>query len=54
LLIAAVLVVLARVGLWRQTFVSDRAIRLLAPLASYLIARCRSQAFGKVAFRYEH
>jgi hypothetical protein len=30
LLIAAVLVVLARVGLWRQTFVSDRVIRFFA------------------------
>lgn len=30
LLICAVLVVLARVGLWRQAFVSDRMIRLLA------------------------
>lgn len=30
LLVAAVLVVLARVGLWRQTFVSDRVIRLSA------------------------
>jgi hypothetical protein len=30
LLAAAVLVVLARVGLWRQAFVSDRVIRLFA------------------------
>ena len=30
LLIAAVLVVLARVGLWRQAFVSERVIRLFA------------------------
>jgi hypothetical protein len=30
LLVAAVLVVLARVGLWRQTFVSDRVIRFFA------------------------
>jgi hypothetical protein len=30
LLVAAVLVVLARVGLWQQAFVSDRVIRFLA------------------------
>jgi hypothetical protein len=30
LLVAAVFVVLARVGLWHQTFVSDRLIRLFA------------------------
>jgi hypothetical protein len=30
LLVAAALVVLARVGLWRQAFVSDRLIRLFA------------------------
>jgi hypothetical protein len=30
LLVAAVLVVLARVGLWRQAFVSDRVIRFFA------------------------
>jgi hypothetical protein len=30
LLVAAVLVVLARVGLWQQAFVSDRLIRLFA------------------------
>jgi hypothetical protein len=30
LMVAAVLVVLARVGLWQQTLVSDRAIRFLA------------------------
>ena len=30
LLVAAVLVVLARVGLWRQTFVPERVIRFLA------------------------
>jgi hypothetical protein len=30
LIVAAVLVVLARVGLWRQTLVSDRVIRILA------------------------
>jgi hypothetical protein len=30
LVVAAVLVVLARIGLWQQTFVSDRVIRLLA------------------------
>jgi hypothetical protein len=30
LLVGAVLVVLARVGLWRQTFVSERVIRFLA------------------------
>ena len=30
LVVAAVLVVLARVGLWQQTFVSDRVVRVLA------------------------
>jgi hypothetical protein len=30
LLVAAVLVVLARIGLWRQAFVSDRMIRSFA------------------------
>jgi hypothetical protein len=30
LIVAAVLVVLARVGLWQQTLVSDRVIRILA------------------------
>jgi hypothetical protein len=30
LLVAAALVVLARVGLWKQAFVSDRVIRILA------------------------
>ena len=30
LLVAAVLVVLSRVGLWQQAFVSDRVIRILA------------------------
>jgi hypothetical protein len=30
LLVAAVLVVLARVGLWQQAFVSDRVIRFFA------------------------
>ena len=30
LLVAAVLVVLARAGLWQQTFLSDRAIRFFA------------------------
>jgi hypothetical protein len=39
LLVGAVLVVLARVGLWQQAFVSDRMIRLLAwALAAIFLA----------------
>lgn len=39
LLAAAVLVVLARVGLWRQTFVSERMVRLFAwALAAVFLA----------------
>jgi len=39
LIVAAVFVVLARVGLWRQTLVSDRVIRILAwALAGFFLA----------------
>jgi hypothetical protein len=39
LIVAAVLVVLARVGLWQQTFVSDRVIRILAwALAAFFLS----------------
>jgi hypothetical protein len=38
LVVAAVLVVLVRVGLWQQTFVSDRLIRILAwALAAFFL-----------------
>lgn len=38
LIVAAALVVLARVGLWQQTFVSDRLIRILAwALAGFFV-----------------
>jgi hypothetical protein len=38
LLVASVLVILARVGLWQQTLVSDRLIRVLAwALAGFLL-----------------
>jgi hypothetical protein len=39
LIVAAVLVVLARVGLWQQRFVSDRVIRFLAwALAAFFLS----------------
>jgi hypothetical protein len=49
LLIAAVLVVLARVGLWRQAFVSDRMIRFFVWVlaAIFLLETLASMTWGR-------
>ncbi len=55
LLVAAVLVVLARVGFWQQTFVSDRVIRILAwALAGFFLVHALvSLAEGWAGSLYE-
>lgn len=49
LLVAAVLVVLARVGLWRQALVSDRVIRFFAWVlaAIFLLETLASFTWGR-------
>lgn len=50
LVVLAVLVILARVGLWRQAFVSERAIRILAWVLPVFFLGEALAAFGRKVF----
>ena len=50
LVVLGVLVILARVGLWQQAFVSERAIRILAWVLPVFFLGEAVAAFGRKAF----